>query len=70
MELGLADPAWLESYRDCIDAMFITHSHEDHFGAIAHIWPRLRCPVYATDFTIGPILPRLREYKLEISSRL
>lgn len=65
MELGLADPAWLESYRDCIDAMFITHSHEDHFGAIAHIWPRLRCPVYATDFTIGHILPRLREYKLE-----
>ena len=35
MELGLADPAWLEDYRDCIEAMFITHSHEDHFGAIA-----------------------------------
>ena len=69
MELGLADPAWLESYRDCIDAMFITHSHEDHFGAIAHIWPRLRCPVYATDFTIGHILPRLREYKLEKRGR-
>ena len=65
MELGLADPAWLENYKDCIEAMFITHSHEDHFGAIAHIWPKLRCPVYATDFTIGHILPRLREYGLE-----
>ena len=65
MELGLADPGWLENYKDCIEAMFITHSHEDHFGAIAHIWPKLRCPVYATDFTIGHILPRLREYGLE-----
>ena len=65
MELGLADPSWLENYKDCIEAMFITHSHEDHFGAIAHIWPKLRCPVYATDFTIGHILPRLREYGLE-----
>ena len=65
MELGLADPAWLEDYRDCIEAMFITHSHEDHFGAIAHIWPKLRCPVYATDFTIGHVIPRLREYKLD-----
>lgn len=65
MELGLADASWLEAYSDCIEAMFITHSHEDHFGAIAHIWPKLRCPVYATDFTIGHIRPRLREYKLE-----
>ena len=65
MELGLADPSWLETYKDCIEAMFITHSHEDHFGAIAHIWPKLRCPVYATDFTIGHIIPRLREFKLE-----
>jgi len=65
MELGLADASWLETYRDCIEAMFITHSHEDHFGAIAHIWPQLRCPVYATDFTIGHIIPRLRELNLD-----
>ena len=64
MELGFADPSFLESYQDCIEALFITHSHEDHFGAIAHIWPKLRCPVYASDFTIGHLLPRLKEYKL------
>ena len=65
VELGLADASFLENYQDCIDGLFITHSHEDHFGAIAHIWPKLRCPVYATDFTIGHILPRLHEYKLD-----
>lgn len=65
MELGFADAAFLESNQDCIEALFISHSHEDHFGAIAQIWPRLKCPVYATDFTIAHILPRLREYKLD-----
>lgn len=64
MELGFADPSFLENYQDCIEALFITHSHEDHFGAIAHIWPKLRCPVYASDFTIGHMIPRLKEYKL------
>ena len=65
MELGLADASWLETYQDLIEGLCITHSHEDHFGAIAHIWPKLHCPVYATDFTIGHVLPRLREYKLD-----
>lgn len=65
IDLGLADASFLENYQDCIEALFITHSHEDHFGAIAHIWPRLQCPVYATDFTLGHIVQRLAEYKLD-----
>ncbi len=65
IEMGLADPSFLENYQEDIEAIFITHAHEDHFGAIAHIWPKLRCPVYATDFTLGHIAYRLREYKLE-----
>ena len=65
IELGLPDASVLENYQDDIEALFITHSHEDHFGAIAHIWPKLKCPVYATDFALGHICYRLREYKLE-----
>ncbi len=65
IEMGLADPSFLENYQQDIEAIFITHAHEDHFGAIAHIWPKLRCPIYATDFTLGHIAYRLREYKLE-----
>ena len=65
IELGFADATFLENNQQYIDALFVTHSHEDHFGAIAHIWPKLRCPVYATDFTIAHIISRLREYKLE-----
>lgn len=65
MEMGFADASFLETYKDDIEAMFITHGHEDHFGAIAHILPQINCPVYATDFALGHIRSRLREYHLE-----
>ena len=65
MDLAFADASFLENYAQDIEGLFITHAHEDHFGAIAHIWPKLKCPVYATDFTLGLISERLREYHLE-----
>ncbi len=65
IDLGFADASFLEEYQEDIEALFITHAHEDHFGAIAQVWPRLKCPVYAADFTLGHIAHRLREYKLE-----
>ena len=65
IDLSLADASFLENYAGDIEGLFITHAHEDHFGAIAHIWPKLKCPVYATDFTLGLIANRLLEYKIE-----
>lgn len=65
MEMGLADASFLETYRDDIEAMFITHGHEDHFGAIGHVLPMLDCPVYASDFALGHIRSRLKEYHIE-----
>lgn len=70
MEMGLADASFLETYRDDIEAMFITHGHEDHFGAIGHIWPLLNCPLYATDFTLGHVKDRLKEHHITDFSRL
>lgn len=65
IDLGFADASFLEAYQEDVEALFITHAHEDHFGAIAHVWPKLRCPVYAADFTLGHISHRLYEYKLD-----
>ncbi|MEX3016255.1 ribonuclease J [Gymnodinialimonas hymeniacidonis] len=51
VDLILPDVAWLEERRDRIDGIFITHAHEDHVGAVGHLWNRLRAPVYCRTFT-------------------
>lgn len=53
IDLITPDPSFLEDQGDQIDAIFLTHAHEDHIGAIGLILPRLqtRAPIYATAFT-------------------
>jgi ribonuclease J len=58
VDLILPDITWLEERRDRIEAIFITHAHEDHIGALGHLWPRLKAPVYARRFTA--LLGRLK----------
>lgn len=65
MDMGIMDATFLDDYQDKIEGLFITHAHEDHFGAIAHVWPHLKCPVYATNFAAGLIEARLKEHKLD-----
>jgi len=47
--------------REDLLAIVLTHGHEDHLGAVAHLWPRLRCPVYATPFTARLLQDKLKE---------
>jgi len=51
VDLILPDLKWLVDRADRLEAIFITHAHEDHIGALAHLWPRLKKPVYARRFT-------------------
>ncbi len=51
VDLILPDIEWIEKRRDRLDAIFITHAHEDHVGAIGHLWGHLKAPVYARSFT-------------------
>ncbi len=65
MDVCFADASFFANYAEDFEGIFITHAHEDHFGAIAHVWPLIKCPVYASAFALGLIKNRLREYKLE-----
>ncbi|WP_284165642.1 ribonuclease J [Frigidibacter sp. SD6-1] len=51
VDLIMADISWLVENQSRIEAIFITHAHEDHVGALGHLWPKLRAPVYARKFT-------------------
>jgi len=51
VDLIFADITWLEENKSRLEAVFITHGHEDHIGAIGHYWERLGVPVYARAFT-------------------
>jgi len=58
------DPSFIEERRDDLLGLIITHAHEDHLGAVPHLWQRLRCPVYATAFAAAVLRRKLNEYDL------
>ena len=60
-EVMVPDPAWLAERRDKLVGLVITHAHEDHIGAVAPLWPQLRCPVYASPFTMAVLRRKLGE---------
>jgi len=67
IDLITPDPTFFEDKGDKIDAIFLTHAHEDHIGAIALILPRLKtkAPLYATAFTAHLIKGKLAERGLK-----
>jgi ribonuclease J len=51
VDLILPDVRYLVEERKNIAGLVLTHAHEDHFGALIDLWPRLKIPIYATPFT-------------------
>src|SRR5258708_15482560 len=61
IEVIMPDPAFIEERRDALVGIVLTHAHEDHLGAVADLWPRLRAPVYATPFAASVLQRKLVE---------
>lgn len=61
VDVMVPDPAWLAMRTDRLKALVITHAHEDHVGAVAHLWPQLRCPIHATPFVAAVLRRKLGE---------
>jgi ribonuclease J len=61
VDVMVPDPVWLAARRDKLDALVITHAHEDHVGAVAHLWPSLRCPIHAGPFVSAVLRRKLGE---------
>ncbi len=61
IEIMMPDPSFIVERRDQLLGLIITHAHEDHIGAVAHLWRQLRCPVYATPFAAAVLRRKLTE---------
>jgi len=65
VDLIMPDPAFIEERRDKLLGLVLTHAHEDHLGAVPYLWPRLKCPIYATPFTASILKRKLIEAELD-----
>ena len=65
VDVMMPDPAFIEERLDQLDGLVLTHAHEDHLGAVAHLWHRLKCPIYATPFTAEILHHKLEEAGLD-----
>ena len=59
VEVIMPDPSFIEERRKDLVAIVLTHAHEDHLGAVADLWPRLKAPVYATPFAASVLRRKL-----------
>ena len=62
VDLIIADIDWLVQRKKQIEAIFVTHAHEDHVGGIAHTYDRLQAPIYARKFTANIAKRKMSEY--------
>lgn len=64
VDIVIPDMEYLRKNRDKIQAIIITHAHEDHIGALPYLLREIRLPVYGTAFTLGIVRRKLVEFDL------
>ena len=70
IDLIYPDPGFIVEKKDNLLGIIVTHAHEDHIGAIAHLWPKLKCKIYATPFTAVLIKEKFKEKNVDINNHL
>lgn len=61
IDLIMPNVDFIDNIKDDLRCLIITHAHEDHIGAVVHLWPRFQCPIYVTPFTAIILKSKLRE---------
>ena len=70
IDLIYPDPGFIVDKKEDLLGIVVTHAHEDHIGAIAHLWPKLQCKIYATPFTAVLIKEKFKEKHIDVNNYL
>jgi ribonuclease J len=70
VDVVFPDLRFIEEERGSLAGILLTHAHEDHFGAIADLWPKLQVPVYATKFAAALLKRKLEEFSYRNEVRI
>ena len=70
IDLIYPDPGFIIDKKKDLLGIVLTHAHEDHIGAVAHIWPKLKCNIYSTPFTSVLVKEKFKEKKIDIEKYL
>ena len=62
IEVLTPDITFIKEHQKDIKGILITHAHEDHIGAVHHLWQSIKCPVYLTEFPAEVLKQKLSEY--------
>ena len=65
VDLIIPDFSYLESRRGQVKALFLTHGHEDHIGAVPYALPLVDGPLYGTPLALALVQPKLEEHGIE-----
>ena len=70
VDLIYPDPGFIVDKKEDLLGIILTHAHEDHIGAIALLWPQLKCKIFATSFTAVLIKEKFKEKNIDITNHL
>ena len=70
IDLIYPDAGFINDKKNNILGIILTHAHEDHIGAVVHVWPMLKCQIYATPFTAALLIEKFKEKKIDITNNL
>ena len=70
IDLIYPDPGFIVERKNNLLGIVLTHAHEDHIGAIAYLWPKLKCKIFATPFTAILVIEKFKEKNIDITNDL
>lgn len=65
VDLVVADISFIEEHKNDLLGLVITHSHEDHLGAVQYLWDTIACPIYTTKYTKNFLEAKISEFSFE-----